>query len=118
MTVLDSPQRLVAGQSVFDRSNNDRKCKDREAEDHRASAAFFSAPSHPITNHSDDARARIAGPIELAGRRRDQNRDADHKRDGSGRAQLDCRDDLITPGKPPVVNQPPGNAKREQMGEG
>jgi hypothetical protein len=59
---------------MFDPSDDDRQSEDCNSEEHRADPAFVGAPCHSVTHYTDDRGAGIAGPLELASWRRDQNR--------------------------------------------
>jgi len=72
----------MAAQRMFDGCNDDRKSEHSNPEKRRADSAFVGAPSNAIANYTDDGGAGIPSPVELARRRRNQNRDADHKGDG------------------------------------
>jgi hypothetical protein len=105
----------VTNQRVLDPGNDQGKSEYSASEREGTDSVLLGTTGDPIADDPNDAGARIAGPVKLAIRRRDQDWHADYYRHGGGRGKLDSRDDPIAPWDPPIVNQPTSNAEREQM---
>jgi hypothetical protein len=104
-------------QRVLQRGDDDGKCEDAKSEEHGSHSALSAAASDTVADHTDDACAGIARPVELVSRWSYQNGDANEYCNGCRCGQLDARDDLITLGEPPIVNKATGDSKRKQMRE-
>ena len=72
----------MTSQRVFQRRDHNGESEDTKAEQQCPHPALFGGASDPVTDHTDDRGADIAGPGELISRRRDQNGGADQQRNG------------------------------------
>jgi hypothetical protein len=80
--VASGARALMAPQRVFQRGDDDGESKDPKAEQQCTHPALFGSAGDPVTDHTDDGGADIAGPGELISWRRDQNGDADQQCNG------------------------------------